>query len=133
MIPAIKVKQIKELIALGKTYRAIERITGVSRNTIGSIKNGKRDRDESLRSINGNVSHLPFRELPKAECPTCHKIGYHPCVECRANECDSVGKRKARIRYDAICGIEASDIFHLQLAEEELERAREIQRVKNAS
>jgi transcriptional regulator with XRE-family HTH domain len=133
MIPPIKVKQVQELLALGKTYRAIERITGVSRNTIGGIKNGKH-REESLRAINGNgLSYLPLRELPKAECPTCHKIGYHPCVECRAKECDSIGKRKARIRYDAICGIGAEDIFPLQLTAEELERAREIQQVKNAS
>jgi hypothetical protein len=122
-------------LSYGKSYRAIERLTGVSRNTISGIANGKWARDESLCTINGNgLSALPLRDLPIAECSVCHKIGYHPCIECRAKECDSTKKRKARIRYDAICGIEARDVFPLQLTVEELERLQVFQQVKkNAS
>jgi hypothetical protein len=75
MIPAATVERIKRLHAAKVSVREIQRMTGVSRNTIDKILSGKYD--SSPISLHAKVMSGKF-----GRCPTCGGLVKLPCYSC---------------------------------------------------
>ncbi len=85
------VDEIRNLLAIGLSYRRIARVTGVCRNTIGAIATGKRverpPREEQtvLRPVG-----------PPRRCRTCGGLVYMPCQLCSVRAAVAKQPREAR-------------------------------------
>jgi hypothetical protein len=81
MIAAHLFKQVQQLLAEGKlSHRKIERITGVSRGTIGAIASGKKGigpRSEDDTAVS---------DVPPERCPDCGGMVYMPCRSCHTQK-----------------------------------------------
>lgn len=79
MIELERVEEVRRLLAEGAlSYRAIARITGISRGTIGAIASGKRP---DLRKRSEEKDEV--LEGPLERCPACGGYVYMPCRLCR--------------------------------------------------
>ena len=73
------IEEVHRLLSDGHSRRQVSRLTGISRNTINRIADGRRaDRGETVES---DYSSIP-RTKPK-RCRTCGGLVYPPCKLCR--------------------------------------------------
>lgn len=81
MIAPSIVAEIRRLLADGThSQRAVARLTGISRGTIGAIASGKRpDRAPT-------VDTWEEPSGPPERCPGCGGLVFMPCLLCRARE-----------------------------------------------
>lgn len=90
MLTQEKIDEVKRLLAEGKHYRPIHRLTGVSRFTIGQIAHG---RYKYRRPLNVGTESIRFADGPKKHCPVCgHKVAM-PCRICRDRKARAAGQR----------------------------------------
>ena len=78
MLSSEQIREIRRLLAKGKSYRNIARVSGASRWTIAKIAAGAEKKHEASMLV---------RELrpptgPVARCPTCGGRVYTPCLVC---------------------------------------------------
>ncbi len=113
------VNEIQNLLAIGLSYRKIARATGVCRNTIGAIANGKRperqprEADRALRPAG-----------PPRRCRTCGGLVYMPCQFCTVRA--AVAKHPREARRDTAA--HQSPELELTLAGEHRQRYEEVRR-----
>jgi hypothetical protein len=73
------IDEVRRLLCDGHSRRLVARRTGISRNTINRIADGRRvDHEDSVES---EFSSIP-RTKPK-RCRTCGGMVYPPCKLCR--------------------------------------------------
>jgi hypothetical protein len=85
MIAPHLIEQVQQLLIEGKfSHRKIERITGVSRGTIGAIAAGKRCIRPRSAGFWEDEPVVP--DVPPQRCPDCGGMVYMPCRLCRTQK-----------------------------------------------
>jgi len=83
MIDAEIIEQVERLLVLGRhSYRAIARMAGVSRGTVGAVAAGKRSSDDQWKRTPMEIEPMG----PTRRCPTCGGKVQMPCRLCQTRE-----------------------------------------------
>ena len=82
--------QIRRLLAAGRTQRAVSRMTGVCRETVGAIARGRLDRN--ARQAQRDAEQVTSLPGPPRRCPTCGGIVKMPCRLCHTRELKAGGR-----------------------------------------
>jgi hypothetical protein len=124
MIAPERVQQVRQLLAEGKhSQRAIARIIGISRGTVGAIASGKR-RDARPRRDTCKVDEFSQPTGPPERCPGCGAMVYMPCRLCRTRAAKSSSSRPSIL--SATVPIE--EPIGLDLTDEHRKRYEEVRR-----
>lgn len=86
MLKPDQVQLVKELRATGRSQREISRETGIARETVRGIVNGKRPhyaKDQAESGVADNENALRLFEGKVDRCPTCGGRVYIPCLACQ--------------------------------------------------
>ena len=78
MLSSEQIREIRRLLAKGKSYRNIARVSGASRWTIAKIAAG----DGTKHETSPLTKELRPPAGPVARCPTCGGRVYTPCLVC---------------------------------------------------
>ena len=90
MIPAALEAEITRLLATGHTQRAISRMTGVCRETVGAIARGRLDR--SARQAQRDAEQVTGLPGPPRRCLTCGGLVKMPCRLCQTRDLKAGGR-----------------------------------------
>lgn len=82
MLRRPQVEWVERLAAQGLSQRAISRVTGLARATVGRIVRGERPAADDRRRTAGLDDQLLFHG-PIERCPLCGARVYAPCLACR--------------------------------------------------
>jgi hypothetical protein len=95
MLAEARVEQVAELVAEGRlSQRAIARLTGISRGTVGAISLGTRPRHLRPKSADDDL----FRPLgPAVRCGGCGGKVQMPCLLCRVRALLAIERRLAEL------------------------------------
>jgi Winged helix-turn-helix DNA-binding len=95
MLAEARVEQVAELLSEGRlSQRAIARLTGISRGTVGAIASGTRPRHLRPKFADDDL----FRPLgPAVRCGGCGGKVQMPCLLCRVRALWAIERRLAAI------------------------------------
>jgi hypothetical protein len=98
MLTIHEVANVRRLLAARYSQRAVHRLTGVARGTIGRIASAA-CAEPTGRSVSDDAMLPPPRRGPIARCSTCGHRVYAPCLICRARDWSS--RHASRVRKPA--------------------------------
>jgi len=98
MLSESKVRWVRGLLADGLSHRAIQKVTGVSRHTIGKIARRRRPDGEPLDQLQQPEGQAPEPAPRPIRCPECGHQVYPPCRACQIRKALADGQLRQVFR-----------------------------------
>ena len=81
-IDILMATRVECLLAEGLSYRAIARLVGISRGSVGEIANGRCRPTVNGADSNGGIVY-PDKRRAAVKCPAGHGMVHPPCLVCQ--------------------------------------------------